>query len=98
MTGIRSWMSATSSLQSVMIAKVRIHSPEAGGRFIGLLWGDASKKEGAHRPGAAAPRFCNLLHIPHRLRVEQYTGKSLKFHRDNARNLSLFAPENAISA
>src|SRR6516165_1617166 len=97
MTGIRSWMSATSSLQSVvMIAKVRIHSPEAGGRFIGR--GDASKKEGAHRPGAAAPRFCNLLHIPHRLRVEQYTGKSLKFHRDNARNLSLFAPENAISA
>ena len=31
-------------------------------------------------------------------RVKQYAGKSLKFHRDNARNLSLFAPENAISA
>jgi hypothetical protein len=30
--------------------------------------------------------------------VKQYAGKSLKFHRDNAKNLSLFAPENAISA
>jgi hypothetical protein len=31
-------------------------------------------------------------------RVKQYAGKSLKFRRDNAKNLSLFAPENAISA
>jgi len=31
-------------------------------------------------------------------RVKQYAGKSLKFHRDNAKNLSLFGPENAISA
>jgi hypothetical protein len=31
MTGMRSWMSATSLLESVvMMAKVRIHSPEAG--------------------------------------------------------------------
>jgi hypothetical protein len=42
MTGIRS----TSSLQSVvMIAKVRIHSPEASGRFIGLLWGEMLRKK-----------------------------------------------------
>ena len=42
--------------------------------------------------------FVTYYIFPIGCRVKQYAGKSLKFHRDNAKNLSLFAPENAISA
>jgi len=48
----------------------------------------------------ARPRlgFVTYYIFPIGCRVKQYAGKSLKFHRDNAKNLSLFGPENAISA
>jgi hypothetical protein len=52
--------------------------------------GDVLERGGASvlQPTTYSPIGC---------RVKQYAGKSLKFHRDSAKNLNLFARENAIS-
>ena len=44
----------------------RASGPSDGWPFYRPIVGGGwfEKKEGAPRPGAAAPRFCNLLHIP----------------------------------
>src|SRR6516164_3269987 len=58
------------------------------GRFIGLLWAGGGSKKKKVPIGRARRRlgFATYYIFPHRLRVEQYAGKSLKFHRDSAKN------------
>src|SRR5215813_9527354 len=66
-------------------------------RFIGAGGGLKKKKVPIDRARGRLG-FVTYYVFPIGCRMKQYACKSLKFHRDNAKNLSLFAPENAISA
>ena len=46
---------------------IKIESPPSGNVFCKSMAGGSIFSRPGHPPGAAAPRFCNLLHFPHRL-------------------------------
>src|SRR5262245_8462372 len=76
----------------------RASAPSDGWPCYRPMWaGVVQKKEGAHRPGAAAPDVCNGPPIPTKVPVKKPHRKPLKNHLNYAPSRWLFGPENAIS-
>jgi len=65
MSGIRSWISATSSLATdVIIAKVRIHSPEAGSFQFAQMTTNPERSAALHGDGVRLLGFLPFDGLP----------------------------------